>query len=400
MNALHPGTELGTELGKAPELNQSQGLRDFLRSDAAAGRLRALRTPSIPQFLLAVLFDYSVIALAICVSELSGSWFLWLPAIVIIAARQHALLVLMHEGAHRSVSRNRNLNDLLSDLLCGAPLLISTRSYRKAHLTHHQHLNTEHDPDWCRKVDNPTDRDQWLFPSTLPLWRLLGNLYSHSVLYLLKTLSDNQRTEPTDSVSPSQTSRSSNNPATEQVTEQVTERSPGAKPANVLSDATLANLKYVLYAIAGVALTLTSTWSGLVLYWLAPMFLVLPLIMRIRSIAEHFALRHDHPLRQTRTVRAGRLERLLIAPHYIGLHIDHHLAASVPFYQLPRLHSLLLECSDYRANAHLNDGYFIRRSTRDQPSRGLFSADLYGSPSVALQSSATPQDNAVKTATS
>jgi len=61
------------------------------------------------------------------------------------------------------------------------------------------------------------------------------------------------------------------------------------------------------------------------------MFLVLPLIMRIRSIAEHFALRHDHPLRQTRTVRAGRLERLLIAPHYIGLHIDHHLAASVPF---------------------------------------------------------------------
>ena len=122
--------------------------------------------------------------------------------------------------------------------------------------------------------------------------------------------------------------------------------------------------------------------------------------MRIRSIAEHFALRHDHPLRQTRTERAGRLERLLIAPHYIGLHIDHHLAASVPFYQLPRLHSLLLECSDYRANAHLNDGYFIRRSTRDQPSRGLFSADLYGSPSVALQSSATPQDNAVKTATS
>ena len=126
------------------------------------------------------------------------------------------------------------------------------------------------------------------------------------------------------------------------------------------------------------------------------MLLVLPLIMRIRSIAEHFALQHDHPLRQTRTVRAGWLERLLIAPHHIGLHIDHHLAASVPFYQLPRLHSLLQECPDYRTNAHLNNGYFILRSGTENNAdpklfRGLFAADLYGSPSNALQPATAAQ---------
>jgi len=350
----------------AQQPDPSFELREFLRSDGVAARLSALRTPSVPQFLLAVLLNYSLIALAIWISVLSDSVFVWLLAIVVIAARQHALLVLMHEGAHRSISKNRNLNDLLSDLLCGAPLLIGTRSYRKVHLIHHQHLNTAEDPDWCRKIDNQTERDQWLFPAKQPLWRLLANLYGHSVLYLIKTLSDNQRAEPANSESSS------------------------AAAEDVLPDATLSKWKYLLYAAIGVVLTLTSSWVGLLTYWLVPMLLVLPLIMRVRSIAEHFALRHDHPLRQTRSVRAGWLERLLIAPHHIGLHIDHHLIAAVPFYQLPRLHSLLLECPDYRANAHLNDGYFIlnRRppaTSYRQDSHALFSADLYGPASVVLQ---------------
>ena len=182
MSALDHETNPDTGLDKSPEL------REFLRTDAVAERLRALRTPSIPRFLLAVLFNYGLIALAITASETSGSWtfswVVWLLAIVIIAARQHALLVLMHEGAHRSISKDRNLNDVLSDLLCGAPLLVGTRSYRKAHLAHHQHLNTAEDPDWVRKVDNQTEREQWLFPTRLPLWRLLANLYGHSVRYL------------------------------------------------------------------------------------------------------------------------------------------------------------------------------------------------------------------------
>lgn len=333
-------------------------LREFLRQEHVANRLRALRQPSVGRFLGAVLFNYAFIAATIGLSVTSGFWWLWPIAIVLIAARQHALLVLMHEGAHRSISRNRALNDLLSDLLCGAPLLVSTRSYREAHLAHHQHLNSEADPDWCRKVDHEPDRNQWLFPAEVPLWQLLVKLYGHSVAYLLKSLSDNQRS---------------------------TSEAP-APQENGLTDSTLAALKYGLYALVGLLLTLSSAWTGFLIYWLAPMLLVLPLIMRIRSIAEHFALRHDHPLRQTRTVRAGWLERLVLAPHHIGLHIDHHLQASIPFYQLPKLHQLLLECPDYQANAHINDGYFLRsRQARKPLRKPLMAQDLYSTPSVVLQ---------------
>ena len=363
------------------------GLREFLRETTVAERLKALRAPSPRRFIQAVLFNYSLIVLAICtatvvstqLNSLIASGLVYVFAIVLIAARQHALLVLMHEGAHRSISRNSKLNDLLSDLLCGAPLLVSTRSYRRAHLAHHQNLNSKEDPDWCRKVDSKTERDQWLFPAQIPLWRLLAQLYSHSVIYLLRSLADNQKSDNSAPTSQEQTLAQEN-----------------------LPDGTLAMYKYLLYGAVGIALTLTGTWLGFALYWLAPMLLVLPLIMRVRSIAEHFALRHDHPLRQTRTVRAGWLERLLLAPHHIGLHIDHHLQASVPFYNLPMLHRLLLECPDYSENAHLNDGYFVRAGYKDRsygPDQPIFSADLYGPPSVVLQTAGSDLQTSAEVAT-
>lgn len=377
-------------------------VRDYLKTEQVAQRLQALRAPSVWRFIGAVLLNYSLIAAAILCATRVLQWSagfntsastvtsgllgatVVVVAVILIAARQHALLVLMHEGAHRSISRNRLVNDTLSDLLCGAPLLVSTRSYRTAHLAHHQHLNTERDPDWCRKVDNNEERKQWLFPANQPLAQLLAALYGHSVTYLLKSLADNQRAS-----SPDQRAEQTADP-----------KDPASESAAIPSDRTLAAAKYALYAVIGTVLTISSSWTGFLLYWLAPMLLVLPLIMRIRSIAEHFALRHDHPLRQTRTVRAGWLERLILAPHHIGLHIDHHLLASVPFHQLPKLHELLLECPDYRDNAHLNDGYFLQRrraQTAVTARKPTFSSDLYGAPSDKLQPEASDQSPGIQT---
>ena len=87
------------------------------------------------------------------------------------------------------------------------------------------------------------------------------------------------------------------------------------------------------------------------------------MILRIRSIAEHFALSHSHPLEESRNVEAGLIERFLIGPHNIGLHLDHHLVASIPLYNIPKLHRLLLGCGYYRDNAHTNDGYLWGNNT-------------------------------------
>ncbi len=355
-------------------------IRDYLRRADVAEQLKDLRKLSPWRFSADVLGNYLAIAaviagVALLADGVTGmSWVTtaaimvpaWLGAIVVIAARQHALLVLMHEGAHRTVSTDRGVNDTLSDLLCGAPLLVSVRSYRADHLTHHQHLNSAADPDWCRKTDDRQQRAQWHFPATQPLGQVLAKLYGYSVTYLLNSLAAN---------------RASQNTA-------VSTHTAVAAPVGP-SDATLSRLRYALYGGVALALTFTDSWLGFVALWLAPMLLVLPLIMRVRSIAEHFALRHDHALTQSRTVRAGLLERALLAPHHIGLHIDHHMLASVPYFNLPALHRLLLDCPYYAENAHLNDGYFLRRrrhyaGIHVSPALPLLADDMYTQQSERL----------------
>ena len=69
------------------------------------------------------------------------------------------------------------------------------------------------------------------------------------------------------------------------------------------------------------------------------------LITRIRQIAEHAAVPDHFDLDarlNTRTIYISRLERLLVAPHDLNYHLEHHLMASVPIYRLRRLHELLL----------------------------------------------------------
>jgi fatty acid desaturase len=70
------------------------------------------------------------------------------------------------------------------------------------------------------------------------------------------------------------------------------------------------------------------------IYWLVPIATWLSMILRIRSIAEHYALPHDHVWMETRTVIPNLLEALFIAPKNIAYHIEHHQYPSVPFYRL------------------------------------------------------------------
>ena len=69
-------------------------------------------------------------------------------------------MILMHDGVHRRLFRNRRLNDWVSEIALAWPVLVSARSYRRNHLAHHRYLNTDRDPDWIRHQDDPA----WIFP--------------------------------------------------------------------------------------------------------------------------------------------------------------------------------------------------------------------------------------------
>ena len=306
-----------------------------LDRDAIHALRDALKGPRPGPLLRATLFDYAVlIAVITTMVQLRGSVWFWvlLPlAWVVIAARQHALLVLMHEATHSLAHPKRWVNELWGEVLLGAPMLVSMRKYRKDHLAHHRHANTDADPDWLRKLGTAEEARYWQFPVTGNGFGFLARSWLRSIHYLLRSfthLSNAKQDGPT---------------------------AGKAEPLAVW----VGRARIGLYLLVASLLTVFGGWGAFALLWMAPILLVLPIIMRLRSIAEHFALPYSNELNSTRTIVCGPVERFLFGPHRINYHLEHHLLASVSFSQLPRLHQALMQMPAYRQQAHLNDGYLV-----------------------------------------
>jgi fatty acid desaturase len=228
-----------------------------------------------------------------------------LVAIFVIGARQLGFAVLMHEAAHRTLFRNRRLNDWAGNWLCAYPVWGDLYPYRPYHLQHHAKTWTADDPDLA--LANP-------FPITRAslrrkVWRdLSGKTGWKRLRATLK-------------------------------------RDLGRSRGRVRR-----NFDAGLEALHGVAITngvllallVAAGHPALYLLWIAAWLTSYSLVMRVRSIAEHAMIPDpESDVGNTRTTLARWWERLLIAPNYVNYHLEHHLLMTVPHYNLPRMHRLL-----------------------------------------------------------
>lgn len=249
---------------------------------------------------------------------------IFLPVVIMwIGARQHALAILMHESTHYLLFKNRRLNAIVSEVFLAWPLFITTRTYRGSHFAHHRHVNSEKDPDLLRKQSSASE---WEFPTS---WGALCALLTKDVLGL------NTRQMFLDF---------------SDMWEQQETRKERIDPYAVA--------RGFYYVIVLAAVTYFRMWPVFLLLWVVPIFTWLKMIMRIRSIAEHFAVARDHVYTQTRTTLPSLLERLFVAPRNINYHIEHHLYPSVPFFRLPQLHALLMKDAVFRDKAHVTSTYW------------------------------------------
>jgi hypothetical protein len=69
---------------------------------------------------------FCIFALGWIGGPLSHYW-LALPAVAIIGALQHHLLILLHEGAHGLLHPHKGLNALITDVFCGIPFFVLGR---------------------------------------------------------------------------------------------------------------------------------------------------------------------------------------------------------------------------------------------------------------------------------
>jgi fatty acid desaturase len=322
---------------------------------------------------LPFVWTWGLIAATAYLQIRSGRWYTLPLAWLLIARSQHALAILMHEGAHGRLWPGRTLNDGLGSWLAGYPVLISMRAYRRVHLVHHRDPLGPGDPDTVLTSGYPVT------PSTL-LRRLLRDLAGISFVKVLSYLmtGKTRRARLAErghrSAGQPRTSSSDGAAAAERARSAEPERSPlredsarGRKPADAVPA--------VLRALGVQAVLLGVFWMAghplhYLLLWLLPLATVLQVLLRLRGLADHAGLPEplpDQPLpqfRRTRSVRSNPFTRFVLAPLNVGYHLEHHLFAGIPWYHLRRAHRLL--SAEWQAlDAPVEAGYWsvLRRLT-------------------------------------
>jgi fatty acid desaturase len=268
---------------------------------------RALITRSRWRGLWLVAHCWGVIGLAMVAGAL---WPVTIPlGVLVVGARQLGLFILMHDAAHGLLHPNRRVNDTVARWFCSSSL----HDYRPYHLQHHRYVQQAEDPDLPLSAPFPISR--------VSLRRKLLRDLSGQTFF-------KQRLGPL-----LQRTRTLASPAAGVVA-----------PQGPRSQELVRGQRFLIGNALGWAVFALAGHGGLwLVLWLLPMASWLPLISRVRNIAEHALVGQDQadPLRQARTTQAGWAARALLAPYWVNFHAEHHLFTQLPCWQLPRAHALL-----------------------------------------------------------
>jgi fatty acid desaturase len=255
---------------------------------------------------------WGTIAAAVALVALWPNPLSWLVAVMVVGTRQLGLAILMHEAAHGGLSGNKMINEWIGQWLCAVPVGADLASYRSYHLQHHKFTQQPEDPDLSLSAPFPITKESY---TRKAIRDLTGQTFVKQRLPLFLSLF--QRSD-----------------ADEPVSHESFVSSGRDKMLRFL----IANaLLFGLFWLAGAGI-----WYGAI--WVVAMATWLPLVTRIRNIAEHACTSTgEDPFSHARTTLANPLERLLIAPYWVNYHAEHHLFMYLPCYRLPEAHRLLTE---------------------------------------------------------
>lgn len=275
--------------------------------------IRELRAIRDGRAWLTLLVNYGLVAASMALVAYVPHVLAVMLALAVIGTRQLGFAVVMHESAHRTLFRNRKLNDFVGNWLAGYPIYLSADMYRPHHLEHHAKTWTNADPDLSLATGFPVSKDSMARKVARDLLGVTGLKQLVGTTYLVARAEAGRPVE--GGTLPLRLRRG---PARRMLV--------GTLVTNLCLLGTLWALGHPM----------------LYLLWLGAWLTTNKLVARIRSIAEHAMVPDPaHPFGQTRTVLAGWWERLFLAPNGVQYHLEHHLLMTVPHYNLPRFHAML-----------------------------------------------------------
>jgi fatty acid desaturase len=277
--------------------------------------------------LLDVALDLAVIGATITVGVLTFAYVLP-PAVCVLylGIRQRHLSNLGHECVHGKITRSGAANTWVGRLITGL-LGESFLPYRLSHQVHHGLLGSPQDPmfqSYLARGATTASRDKRAFVSRV----IVGN-----ALWLL----------PVTAVRTMLT------------------RAEGESWTAVLSRA-------ALWAGLLTAATATGTLGYLLVFWVAPLVFIRPVITWITDLGNHAGvIESGDPVTQTRGWTSHALTR-----HVLGGHLDdmyhpiHHWCPRIPWRKLPHAEAILRQDYPRWSDVPWCSGFFFRRRSTPQ----------------------------------
>ena len=270
--------------------------------------------------IFALIFDWGLIVLGMSIFYYYPSIFSFIAAVVVIGSRQFALAVLVHDGAHNLLFSNSKVNDFISQWLCAYPIFQDNRVYKPYHLKHHRFTETKDDPALALSAHFPITKKSFLRKLLRDVTGITGfRRYSQALLSILSTG----------------------------------------------GDTTYSKMKGIWFKIHGfiitntlifMAISISFHWSLYFLLWWLPAFTYYSLIIRIRNIAEHCVTSGSTDLDNTRTTLTNPIVRFMMAPHRVNYHLEHHLFMMCPWYNLPKVHKMMIQ-NGYKDKMCIENSY-------------------------------------------
>jgi fatty acid desaturase len=380
-----------------------QFLQDVRQTDNSTNWFYILRSWLILGVVLA-----AGVALLDWIVRANLGWGWMVPVAIVsaflVGAGQHHLGVLGHEGSHRTLFRNRLLNELASDWLCMFPTFTTTYMYRLQHLAHHQFVNDpERDPNVVQMRESNTWPAGPLRPGQVFRY-VLGLLSPARLMSFLRV-----RVRANSFVSRGEVYRISGTPSRSwpkrlgavfvvgqlianvillyvgnltllaivpssmyvlsilifAVLPEGYYHSSRIKPDISLKLTTLQRFTCYFILFHGLAWITVFTGRPIIWYWLllwvVPLATLFPLYVLLRQFVQHGNARRER-LTNTRVFLGPRIMNFFIMPIGQDYHLPHHLFASIPHYRLRKLHEELMRFPDYRTSATEVDGVVRARN--------------------------------------
>ena len=313
---------------------------DFTRLDKSVRRqLKSLTALDNWHAPLSIGLDYVGIAIAVLACT-QVSWWFYPLALIYIGSTQRGFVNILHESTHKVLAKNKWWNLALGTIFSGYMVFHLYNPYRASHIGfHHRYLgDPAKDPDYSfhREMgiyDHSTSDRAFFFRNIL--FALIG-LRSYSYL---KYVIEDRILFRSEDVNVSM-------------------------PVSMRTERIVLALQWVLI----VAVCAIFGWLHiLLLLWFVPLLTVAIAIGWLTELAEHYPLPESekHQLLMTRNRHGWALERFLFGRHNDNYHLVHHLHMGIPFWNMKRAHTILLDDPAYRVWDGLWAGILTRKSNEN-----------------------------------